>query len=139
LVKSLLPTCLVAVAMLSISLCLGADSQENSISKLAQPKFSVPGGLFTNSVSVRLTANSPSEVVRYTLDGSEPTSTSPEFSSPLKIAESTLLKAKVFGSGSSTSPTVSESYVFMDPDLAGFTSNLPLILLDTFGERVPFG
>src|SRR6266404_3406072 len=138
-VKSLLPVCLVTVAMLSVSLSFGADSQENSTPKLAEPKFSVPGGLFTNAVSVRLTANSPTEVVRYTLDGSEPTSASPEFSSPIKIAESTLVKAKVFGSGSSTSRTVSESYVFLDSDLAGFTSNLPLILLDTFGERVPFG
>ena len=119
-VKSLLPVCLVTVAMLSVSLSFGADSQENSTPKLAEPKFSVPGGLFTNAVSVRLTANSPTEVVRYTLDGSEPTSASPEFSSPIKIAESTLVKAKVFGSGTATSPTATEAYSFIDPGLAAF-------------------
>jgi hypothetical protein len=27
----------------------------------------------------------------------------------------------------------------MDPGLAAFTSNLPLVILDTFGERVPYG
>src|SRR5262249_30379229 len=87
----------------------------------------------------KLTSSSSNEVVRYTTDGSEPTSASPEYSSPINIFESTLLKAKVFGSGSASSPTVSEFYVFMEPDLARFTSNLPLILLDTFGERVPYG
>ena len=117
----------------------GADLPANSSPKLPIPRFSVPGGLYTNSVSVELSADSPSAIVRYTLDGSEPTSASAKYGSPIPISESTLLKAKVYGTGSDTSPTTAAAYSFMDPGLATFSSNLPLILLDTFGERVPYG
>ena len=106
---------------------------------IPEPKFSIRGGFFTNTISVELSANSPNEVVRYTLDGSEPTSASTKYSAPIPISESTLLKAKVFGSSSATSPTTTEAYSFVDPGLVGFSSNLPLVVLDTFGERVPYG
>ncbi len=116
-----------------------AEAPIDSSLKLAQPTFSIRGGLYTNAVSVELSPNSPLAVVRYTLNGSEPTSASTVYSSPIPISESTLLKAKVFGSGSASSPTATEAYSFMEPGLAAFTSNLPLVLLDTFGERVPYG
>src|SRR5579864_8596131 len=86
---------LVVVAGFLLRNACGAETQgDSSYPKLAEPNFSIPGGLYTNGVSVKLSANSPSEVVRYTLDGSEPTSASPKYSSPINISESTLLKAK---------------------------------------------
>src|SRR5256885_187557 len=97
-----------------------AETKTASSPKVADPKFSIRGGLYTNAVSVKLSAGSPSEVVRYTLDGSEPTSASTAYSSPINISESTLLKVKAFGSGASTSVTAAEAYSFMEPDLATF-------------------
>ena len=117
----------------------GAETPLDTSSAIPEPKFSIRGGLYTNEISLELSANSAANVVRYTLDGSEPTSQSTQYSSPVHIGESTLVKAKVFGSGSSTGPTATEAYSFMEPGLAAFSSNLPLIILDTFGERVPFG
>ena len=111
----------------------------NPAQTIAEPKFSIRGGFFTNAISVELSANLRTEVVRYTLDGSEPTSASTKYSAPIPISESTILKAKVFGSSSSTSPTSMEAYSFVDSGLVGFSSNLPLVLLDTFGERIPYG
>ena len=137
--QPLFQLCLVAVASLLLRSAGGAEAPAAAAPKLSGPKFSIPGGLYTNDVSVELSAGSPGEVVRYTLDGSEPTSASSEYSSPIALSESTLLKAKVFGPGSSSSPTATEAYSFMDPSLAAFSSNLPLIVLDTFGERVPYG
>ncbi|HSU55339.1 MAG TPA: CotH kinase family protein [Candidatus Dormibacteraeota bacterium] len=116
-----------------------AVTRPDSSSAVPEPKFSVHGGVFTNEISLELSANPASSVIRYTLDGSEPTSQSTKYSSPLHISESTLVKAKVFVSDSSTGPTATEAYSLMEPGLAAFSSNLPLILLDTFGERVPFG
>jgi hypothetical protein len=137
--KTLWRTCRVITATVLASVCFSAEPPGDSAPKLTGPKFSISGGLHTNQVSVRLSSSSPKDAVRYTLDGSEPTSASPEYADPIKISQSTLLKAKVFGSGTSTSATVSEAYVLMDPDLAAFTSNLPLVVLETFGERVPYG
>src|SRR5260370_15455725 len=136
--KPLSVLCLVVAGSLLRS-AGGAATQVDSSPKLAEPTFSIRGGLYTNAVSVELSANSPSEVVRYTLNGSEPTSASTEYSSPLNISESTLLKAKVFGSGFASSPTATEAYSFMETGLAAFSSNLPLVVLDTFGEHVPYG
>src|SRR5271166_6184074 len=133
--KPLLRFRLVAVAGILLRSAGGAETQIDSFSpKLAEPKFSILGGLYSNAVSIELSANSPPAVVRYTLDGSEPTSASPEYSSPISISESTLLKAKVFGSGSSASSTATEAYSFMESGLAAFSSNLPLVVLDTFGQ-----
>jgi hypothetical protein len=137
--ERLLAFCRVLVGGFLLLSASGAETQGDSSTKLAEPKFSIRGGLYTNEVSVKLSANSPSEVVRYTLDGTEPTSVSSQYSSPIQISESTLVKAKAFGSGSASSPTVTEAYSFMEPSLAAFSSNLPLIVLDTFGERVPYG
>jgi hypothetical protein len=137
--KPLLRFRLVVVASFLLRSAGGAETQVDSSPNLAGPKFSIRGGLYTNVLSVDLSANSPSEVVRYTLDGSEPTSTSSEYSSPINISESTVLKAKVFGSSSSSSSTATEAYSFVEPELAAFSSNLPLIVLDTFGQRVPYG
>ncbi|HLH57143.1 MAG TPA: CotH kinase family protein [Verrucomicrobiae bacterium] len=118
---------------------LGAESPSAVPGKPAEPKFSIPGGLYTNSVTVELSARNPSEIVRYTTDGSEPTDSSTQYSGPIQISEPTLLRAKVFGPNSLSGDSVMESYTFADPGLASFSSNLPLIILNTFGERVPYG
>src|SRR5260221_2087657 len=117
----------------------GAEAPVDSTPKPIEPRFSMRGGLYTNAVSVELSANSATEVVRYTLDGSEPTGASTQYSSPINISEPTLLKARGFGLGASGSSTATEAYSFIEPDLAAFNSNLPLVILDTFGERVPYG
>src|SRR5438105_1296814 len=104
---------------------------------LPPPQFSVPGGIYTNTISVRLTASSRSTSIHYTVDGSEPTPASRTYSDPIQISSSTLLKAKVFGTGLSVSATVRRAYIRPNSDLEGFSSNLPLIILNTFGQRVP--
>lgn len=131
--------CLVVVAGLWLRGALGGETSVESPAFLARPEFSVRGGLYTNAVSVEISASSSSALMRYTLDGSEPTSTSAEYSSPIRLSEAAILKAKVFGAGSRCSPTVTEAYCFMEPGLAAFSSNLPLVILDTFGRQVPYG
>jgi hypothetical protein len=115
--------------------CTGV-SHAKSISAGAAPVFSVAGGVYTSPVSVRLQSSMAGGMVRYTLDGSEPTSSSPSYSSPIQISNSTVLKAKVFGTGA-PSTAVAQTYILASPDLAEFGSNLPLIILNTFGQSIP--
>lgn len=130
----------IAGSVLAVASFLQAPAAETSpAASPATVAFSLPGGLYTNSISVALTTSSSSGKIHYTLNGSEPTASSTEYSSPVKISQSTLLKAKVFSKGNSSSPTMLEAYTLVDPELAGFTSNLPLVVLDTFGEQVPYG
>ena len=100
----------------------------------AAPVFSVPGGVHVGNLTVGLSGKA--SVIRYTLDGSEPTSASPAYREPLRLTETTLLKAKSFDAGSTPSPTVLQSYTLVDPALAGFSSSLPIVILNTFQEPV---
>src|SRR5438874_1318245 len=74
---------IVVVAVVVVSRHFRGDSKtqgkQHSIGQLSAPQFSVAGGVFTNNVAVRLTANSPSAVIRYTVDGSEPTTSSRKY------------------------------------------------------------
>src|SRR5437870_3114814 len=73
----------------------GPESKRTSAPQLPAPQFSVPSGVYAKDLAVGLTAFWPSAVIRYTLDGSDPTSASRKYFGPIKITESTLLKAKV--------------------------------------------
>ncbi|NCD23337.1 MAG: hypothetical protein EOL90_10425, partial [Spartobacteria bacterium] len=56
---------------------------------LATPAFSVAGGFFTTNVEVSLSTAETGAVVRYTLDGSEPTEASPVFTNALALGSKT--------------------------------------------------
>ena len=53
---------------------------------LAQPVFSVAGGMRTTSATVAITSTVIGGTIRYTLDGSDPTTTSPVYSAPITLA-----------------------------------------------------
>lgn len=56
------------------------------------PSFTLPAGYYTNSdisVSINLPAGITNGVIRYTLDGSEPTTNSPVYGGPLTLGAST--------------------------------------------------
>src|ERR1041385_110065 len=60
------------------------------------PKFSQPGGIFTNAVTVELSAKSTNAIIRYTLDGSDPTESSATYSTPIVAKNTMLVRAACF-------------------------------------------
>lgn len=56
-----------------------------SIDKLPGPGFSVPGGMFTNNVTVSMSTTVTGGTIRYTTDGSDPTESSPVYSNALTL------------------------------------------------------
>ncbi|MFM7374511.1 MAG: lamin tail domain-containing protein, partial [Chthoniobacterales bacterium] len=52
---------------------------------LTAPVFSVDGGIFTNNQSVAISTTESNAVIRYTLDGSDPTESSPVYSNTLTL------------------------------------------------------
>jgi hypothetical protein len=98
------------------------------------PTFSHPNAFFTEPFSLTLSATAPSAVIRYTLDGSEPTAThGTEYVGPLAITDSTRIRARVFVPGMAPGPVLTRKYAKIGADVAGFTSDLPLVLVHTFG------
>src|SRR5687768_15580857 len=92
-------------------------------------EVSRPRGLCDTPFSLTLTASSADAVIRYTLDGSEPTPKNGDaYSSPLKISTTTLMRAAAFKEGTRVSAVTTHSYLFLDQihhqpkDPAGFPS-----------------
>jgi len=62
----------------------------------ATPSTSLEGGFYSGPQAVTLTNNEPNSVLRYTLDGTNPTEESPEYVSPILITNTKVLKAQAF-------------------------------------------
>lgn len=103
--------------------------------KLARPvpKFSPEGGVFAGSLQVAV--QSDDGIVRYTLDGSDPTPKSEVAPAELRLTGTTQIRARVFD-GAKAGPVMSQTYTVIDKELETFTSNLPIVILNTFGKEI---
>ncbi len=66
-------------------------------------------GTFTTSLAVTLAANE-SATIYYTLDGSTPTVSSPQYSAPITISQTTTIRFMAVDRAGNASPVVSETY-----------------------------
>ena len=97
--------------------------------------FIPAGGIYSASVPLKLSA-SAGAIIHYTLDGSEPNEASPAYSAPLTIDHTLLVRARAFTNGAPAALASAEAYTLLDDDLAGFSSNLPLVILNSFGTNI---
>ena len=81
------------------------------------PVASHRSGFYADAIEISLTL-SPFEpagaVIRYTLDGKEPDTTSPVYDGPVSIAKTTVMRARVFTEGFLPSPAVNATYLVGD-------------------------
>ena len=102
----------------------------------AVPRFSVAGRSFVGSLEVSVQRDAPAAQIRYTLDGSLPHERSQLYSEPLVLTEVSRITVRAFEPGRLPSQAVSETYLAMDEETFGFTSDLPIFVVWTFG-RLP--
>ena len=96
---------------------------------LGEPVFSEKGRVLTNGATLQLQLSLPTgspegAVVRYTLDGSEPTAGSPAYTSPITINKTATVRAKAFCDGYLSARSATQSYIFLGRDMT-----LPVISL----------
>ncbi|MDD2247897.1 MAG: chitobiase/beta-hexosaminidase C-terminal domain-containing protein, partial [Proteiniphilum sp.] len=77
---------------------------------VATPTFSPSGGTYTSAQSVTISCSTPGATIRYTTNGSEPTSSSTIYSRPINVSSTTTIKAKAFKDGWTPSSTASATY-----------------------------
>src|SRR5688572_22474290 len=106
--------------------------------RAAPPEFSKTGGIYTNALTVTLQAKSSNAVIRYTLDGTEPSEQSPTYSAPIPVRETVVLRASCFERGLAPSTAVTHTYTMLGEDLLNFSSNLPLVVIDTFNQSIGY-
>jgi alpha-tubulin suppressor-like RCC1 family protein len=78
--------------------------------KVASPTFSPVGGTYTTAQTVTLATTTPGATIRYTTDGTTPTSSSTAYTSPLLIGTTTTLNGAGFLSGYTASDTATAVY-----------------------------
>lgn len=97
------------------------------------PLFSSEDGVFIQNKTIRIPEGDSPHVVRYTLDGTEPTIHSPVYKDSLQFTKTTKLKARQFfpsGIGSSTAMAL---YVLQDPSKASTGDKVsPGLIADYF-------
>jgi hypothetical protein len=83
----------------------------NLPAKVATPAFSPVGGTYTSVQNVVISCSTEGAIIRYTTDGSEPSSTSALYLGPVQVSSSTMIKAKAFKDGMIDSDTATATYV----------------------------
>lgn len=92
-------------------------------------KLSQPHGLYEEPFTLQITsdeATSPlpaDAVIRYTLDGSEPTAQSTAYTEPLRVSGTTILRAAAVNATGLVTPIATASYIFVSSVLT--QSNTP--------------
>ncbi|MCC7009015.1 MAG: chitobiase/beta-hexosaminidase C-terminal domain-containing protein [Acidobacteria bacterium] len=81
------------------------------------PAISPAGGTFTGPVSVTMSASAGASI-RYTTDGSAPTSTSSLYAGPFTIAATTTVRARAFAAGMTESPVTAAEFSISTPTVA---------------------
>jgi hypothetical protein len=96
--------------------------------------ISQPGGTFSGTFKLVLFTTPSGGTIRFTLDGTLPTSKSLTYTGPLTIGSSMQVRARAFQDGLLPGPLSSETYICLQSNAQAFTSTLPIIVLDNFGR-----
>jgi hypothetical protein len=99
------------------------------------PVFNVEEGTYHEMQSITLTSNIEDAVIRYTTDGTIPTSNSPIYTGPLLISSSKTIKAITTKNGLGDSIVITKIYTIFNPNLSVTyvedSSNLTITMTNT--------
>ena len=112
----------------------GSINTAGAVGKAGEPIFSPPAGTFVTSFELELSSTRANEEVRYTLDGSMPTSESTPYTEPVAIESSVMVRARCFRQGSIPGSSVSNGYLKLAGNLHNFSSNLPVVVVQDFKD-----
>ena len=89
----------------------GADIIQLVYSDALPPIWLMPRpGPYDRSISLTISSGLTGAVIRFTLDGSEPTAESPAYEQPIRLSSTTTVKARVFVDGAPASDVVTGVY-----------------------------
>ncbi|MDC0303664.1 CotH kinase family protein [Flavobacteriales bacterium] len=89
------------------------------------PKFNKPTGVYQQQFSVEVGSNDQGSIIRYSLDGSDPDTTSSVYTAPISVTETIVLKARVYKEGLIASTTTTANFLFLE------NQTIPIVCLST--------
>jgi len=114
----------------------GQPNGEGAAAVAPQATYSMPSGVYANSFGLTLTTNVPGATIYYTTNGSEPTTSSSVYTTPLNITSSTMVKSLVVAPGMLPNHVATGHYTRLGSDVQGFDSDLPIVVVDAFGQGI---
>ncbi|MBI3869625.1 MAG: CotH kinase family protein [Verrucomicrobia bacterium] len=113
---------------------LAANLDPGLGAEAGKPSISPRGGMLHGPQRVEMSTSTAGGVVRYTLDGREPTEGSPAYVKPFTIDSPAVIKARVYAPGYLPSLAAMETFNQPSSDVADFDSNLPILILTSQGR-----
>ncbi|MEN6428885.1 MAG: CotH kinase family protein [Phycisphaerales bacterium] len=102
-----------------------------------EPTFSHEGGTYTGVFFfLELNASNPDAKIYYTIDGTTPTVASARYTGPFMVVGTMEVLARVYEPNKAPGAVVSRTYVALANDVASFSSNLPIVIVDTGGQSI---
>lgn len=102
----------------------GSNNTATSYARYAdKPDFPTPAGFYTAAFTALITSTEPGGTIRYTTDGTAPTTSSPIYTSGVSIPSTKVLKAMTW----SPDPTVLPSFVEYKTYFINVSHTLPII------------
>lgn len=98
-----------------------SNTTNTYLGTVTEPIVSVQAGFYSSPVNVEIIKEEPEDLVYYTLDGSEPTTSSAAYQSPVPITQTKVLRVKAFRQGYLPSRTVTKTYFI------NFSTQLPVV------------
>jgi hypothetical protein len=103
------------------------------LTRQSKPAFITPAGVYSNGVQVALRSDDAGATILYTTDGSRPTASNASvYSSPIQLTNTTTIRAVTTMPGTMNSEIVAATYNISSSQLEGFSSNLPLMIINQF-------
>ena len=101
------------------------------------PEFSISSGVFANPFTVELQSSDPQATIRYTTDRTDPKETSTAYTGPIQIDVTTAIRARTYSPSLLPGELVENTYVILGTTAASFSSNLPILIIETFSKPIP--
>lgn len=117
----------------------GVKNGAPSLPPPSEVEFNVTSRAFTENFQLTLAVAEPDATIRYTTNGDVVTEESAAYSGPIAINGSTLVRTKAFSAGALPGPGRTEGFMKIAAADADFSSDLPIVLLSTFGKGGPPG
>lgn len=100
------------------------------------PVFSHPGGTLSEYLLLELSSPHPNAEIRYTTDGRVPGTSSRLYTDALVILGTREVLARAYEPDKAPSPVVSGTYIGLSDDVVDFSSDLPIVIVDTSRRNV---
>ncbi|MDZ7288378.1 MAG: CotH kinase family protein [candidate division KSB1 bacterium] len=89
----------------------GAANKQGYIGFVSPPMIDQTAGFYNGSVTISVRPARTGDIIRYTLDGSDPTETSPQYITPVQINQTSIFKARAFNFGALPSEIVTRAFL----------------------------